>query len=95
MFAILSIMYVLHMYIYTLTLYILLYIYSPPQGEDGSDDLYQPNEYALAGEQYEFSTDVEVHSLEKKMRSVGHTLAKRGVDVEQMFKVYYIMHIYC
>ena len=66
------------------------------QGEDGSDDLYQPNDaYALAGEQYEFSTDVEVHSLEKKMRSVGHTLAKKGVDVEQMFKVHYTVHVLC
>ena len=49
--------------------------------------------YALAGEQYEFSTDVELHSLEKKMRSVRHTLAKKGVDVEQMFKVYYTIYI--
>ena len=35
---------------------------------------------------YEFSRDPVFHSLEKKLRGVGRVLARRGVDVEGLFR---------
>jgi Ca2+-binding EF-hand superfamily protein len=37
---------------------------------------------------YAFSNDVEVRALEKKIRNVGRTLSRRGIDVEELFRRY-------
>ena len=48
-----------------------------------------PMEYEADPEpEYEFSRDPELRSLEKKLRSVGRALARKGVDVEHMFHEY-------
>jgi hypothetical protein len=36
--------------------------------------------------EYSFSNDPEIRALEKKLRGVGHSLARRGVDVEGLFR---------
>lgn len=38
--------------------------------------------------EYDFSNDPEIRALEKKLRGVGHALARRGLDVEGLFKKY-------
>jgi len=38
--------------------------------------------------EYVFSTDPEIRSLEKKIRSFGRILSKKGIDVEGLFKQY-------
>jgi len=49
--------------------------------QDKDDDLQKAVEY-------EFSRDPEIHALEKKMRGLGRTLAKKGVNVEGLFRTY-------
>lgn len=36
--------------------------------------------------EYSFSNDPEIRALEKKLRGVGHALARRGIDVEGLFR---------
>lgn len=43
---------------------------------------------SLVEQHYEFSRDMEIHAVEKKMRSFGRILAKKGVDVEKHFHQY-------
>ena len=47
---------------------------------------------ALEGEdtyvEYEFSRDPEIHALEKKLRRLGRVMAKKGVNVESLFRAY-------
>lgn len=51
------------------------------------DDVMEEMEKLSAAEtDYKFSSDLEIRSLEKKIRSVGRSLAKKGVDVEGLFK---------
>lgn len=38
--------------------------------------------------EYDFSSDPETRALEKKMRNLGRTLAKKGMDVEGLFKTH-------
>jgi Ca2+-binding EF-hand superfamily protein len=41
-----------------------------------------------ADPEYEFSNEPQIRSLEKKLRHVGRTLCKKGVDIEGIFKNY-------
>jgi Ca2+-binding EF-hand superfamily protein len=36
--------------------------------------------------EYTFSNDPEIRTIEKKLRNVGHTLARRGFDIESLFR---------
>ena len=51
--------------------------YAPDK--DGTED-------ALAVPEYEFSPDLETRTLEKKMRGLGRIMAKKGVNVEELFR---------
>lgn len=50
-------------------------------GEDEEEGKFDP----AAATDYDFSKDTETRALEKKLRSFGHLLAKKGVDIEKMF----------
>ena len=43
------------------------------------------NETQISPVEYDFSKDPETRSLEKKLRNLGRTLCKKGLDVEKMF----------
>jgi len=59
---------------------------------DGSDSLVplkaenNEAEDVLAVNDYEYSRDPEIHALEKKMRGLGRILAKKGINVEDLFR---------
>jgi len=38
--------------------------------------------------EYEFSRDPEIHALEKKLRRLGRVMAKKGVNVEALFRTF-------
>ena len=40
----------------------------------------------MLADDYTFSNDLEIRALEKKIRQVGRTLARKGVDIESLFK---------
>jgi hypothetical protein len=40
------------------------------------------------GEEYSFSSNLEVKAVERKLRTFGQILAKKGVDVESIFQQY-------
>jgi Ca2+-binding EF-hand superfamily protein len=42
----------------------------------------------IADQEYTFSTDPEIKAVERKLRSFGQVLAKKGVDCEKEFAVY-------
>ena len=42
----------------------------------------------LVAAEYEFSHDPETHALEKKIRALGRSLAKKGANVEGMFRTF-------
>ena len=46
---------------------------------EGADD-------GLSAIEYKFSTDPETRALEKKMRGLGRVLAKKGLNVEELFR---------
>lgn len=56
---------------------------------ENKDDLYSQRENAddseLVAMDYEFHRDPVIHDLERKLRRVGRSLAKQGIDVEGMF----------
>ena len=54
------------------------------------DDILSDSEEEFERQEpdYEFSNDPETRSLEKKLRHVGRTVCKRGIDVESLFKSY-------
>lgn len=54
------------------------------------DDMHSDSEedFDRADPDYEFSNDPQTRSLEKKLRHVGRTLCKKGVDIEGIFKNY-------
>jgi len=58
---------------------------------DGNDSLVHyvektDDDDIIAVADYDFSTDVEVNALEKKMRGLGRILAKKGCNVEELFR---------
>jgi Ca2+-binding EF-hand superfamily protein len=53
--------------------------------DDDDDDAAEKGALATAVE-YDFSPDPETRSLEKKLRSLGRALCKKGVDIEGMFR---------
>eukprot|EP01041_Mallomonas_annulata_P001319 gene1319-2541_t len=55
--------------------------------KDDKDKSDEEDEIQMEPE-YEFSNDMETRALEKKLRGVGRVLAKRGMDVEGLFKSY-------
>jgi calcium-binding protein CML len=40
------------------------------------------------GDEYDYSPDPELRAIERKLRDIGNKLAKKGVDIEQLFKNY-------
>lgn len=52
------------------------------------DDLVKSTAATTTVPEYEFSRDPEIHTLEKKLRSLGHFVAKKGVDVESLLKAH-------
>jgi Ca2+-binding EF-hand superfamily protein len=52
-----------------------------------NEELMEESKKSIVDE-YEYSRDPELHALEKRMRSIGHILAKKGTDVEAIFKSY-------
>jgi Ca2+-binding EF-hand superfamily protein len=52
--------------------------------KDNNDD--DMNNDGLIIVEYDFSNDPETRALEKKMRDLGRVLAKKGLDVEALFK---------
>ena len=62
---------------------------------DGKDELVsysaikpESADDTLAMPEYEFHRDPEVHALEKKLRGLGRVLAKKGMNVEDLFRKY-------
>ena len=49
---------------------------------------HDDNKEIISIKEYMFSTDPEIRSLEKKIRSFGRILSKKGIDVEGLFKQY-------
>lgn len=54
--------------------------------DDNDDDDAAEKGALAAAVEYDFSPDPETRSLEKKLRSLGRALCKKGVDVEGMFR---------
>ncbi len=73
---------------------LLLFLENEGRGKKGltyHDLLDNDNEESkqqMVEQHYEFSRDMEIHAVEKKMRSFGRVLAKKGVDVEKHFIQY-------
>jgi Ca2+-binding EF-hand superfamily protein len=53
-----------------------------------NNDSEESKQQTMVEQHYEFSRDMEIHAVEKKMRSFGRILAKKGVDVEKHFYEY-------
>jgi Ca2+-binding EF-hand superfamily protein len=59
-----------------------------PKGHGGEDGKADDEELVVAPKEYQFSSDPEIRALEKKVRGFGHILAKKGVDVESLFRAF-------
>ena len=53
---------------------------------EGKED--REEELVVLPKEYEFSNDPETRALEKKVRGFGRVLAKKGVDVESIFRTF-------
>lgn len=61
--------------------------YNEDDEDEDEDESKMDNESVrFTAVEYDFSPDPETRSLEKKLRSLGHALSKKGVDVEGMFR---------
>ena len=58
----------------------------PPASAEDDEDNERDEFEGIPLVEYDFSRDPETRALEKKMRSLGRVLAKKGVDVEGIFK---------
>ena len=58
--------------------------------DDNDDDSDKENgkKMQITTVEYDFSSDPETRLLEKKLRALGRTLCKKGIDIEGMFRTY-------
>jgi Ca2+-binding EF-hand superfamily protein len=54
--------------------------------DSAKKDLEEDELVERALPEYTFSNDPEIRTIEKKLRNVGHTLARRGFDIESLFR---------
>jgi Ca2+-binding EF-hand superfamily protein len=60
--------------------------YAPYQSGDEDDEVDEGR--GKREDDYEYSADPEIRAIEKKLRDIGNKLAKKGMDIEHLFKSY-------